>query len=372
MFAKIFLLAAIQIGPFFEKRDDYLAVRPFYAKEESVTDIMWPLFTSHENWWRALLFIHYQENPAESSYQFSILPFWFNGKTRNGETYAGLFPFYGEHPHIMLMNDLKFCLWPIWHKYSMPRRGAFEDKVTTQSILFPFISFSDDQSWGVWPFYGIKNRRESIHQYALWPFVTWANYREDRDTSGAGTSWMVWPLCGSIERERENQTLILPPFFSFTEILPKKNTLNSKPYFRIRCPWPFIEYEEMAKRNRLSIWPIYESIKNYTFGDGELTSSTKRFGWKLIELYDDETRVFPFLVTRKDKSYFRLWPFCEIQTDNSQQVKYTRFLSLNPIRHSPQINRNWSKFWTFYECIENPVCSHHSLFWGLIRWNNVK
>ena len=86
MFAKIFLLAAIQIGPFFEKRDDYLAVRPFYAKEESVTDIMWPLFTSHENWWRALLFIHYQENPAESSYQFSILPFWFNGKTRNGHT----------------------------------------------------------------------------------------------------------------------------------------------------------------------------------------------------------------------------------------------------------------------------------------------
>ena len=92
-----------------------------------------------------------------------------------------------------------------------------------------------------------------------------------------------------------------------------------------------------------------------------------RFGWKLVELYDDETRVFPFWTSRKDGSYFRLWPFWE-SVRGSDGVTRSRFLSLFPIRWVPAVDRNWAKFWTFYERAEGRNGIDHSLFWGIIRW----
>ena len=94
-----------------------------------------------------------------------------------------------------------------------------------------------------------------------------------------------------------------------------------------------------------------------------------RFGWKFIELYDDETRVFPFWVSRKDDSYFRLWPFWESEV-GKDKVERSRFLSIFPIRWVPAVDRNWSKFWTFYECERTEDKTHHSLLWGIIQWDS--
>ncbi len=372
MLSSIALFASLQIGPFFESRDDYLAVRPFYAAEGRDTDVMWPLFTAHDGWWRALMFLHWQENG--DSYQFEAMPFWFNGRTRDGEKYAGLFPIYGRHPHILLLHDLEFALWPLWTKYTMPRRDAPDGKLTTRSVLFPLFSWRDDGAWSLWPLYGVNYQRESDHRYVLWPIVTWASYREDRDTAGAGSSWMVWPLVGRIDRERESQWLFLPPFFSWAEThsRPWAERTSSAPETRLRCPWPFVEWESNAKRSRLSIWPLYEHVDWHTYDKGDDAGSVTRFGWKLVELYDDEIRIFPFWTSRKDDSYFRLWPFCETETSEKGAVRRTEFLSLMPIRNIPQVRRNWSKFWTFYEREENPVCVHHSALWGIIRWRTVK
>ena len=189
MFAELLLAATFQVGPFYEQRpaDDYLAVRPFYAHEGDVDDVLWPVFTSHRDWWRFCFFLHYQSQD-DGGWQFDFIPLWFNGhKPQRGESaaedYWGLFPIYGHHPHLILMYDIDFALWPVWTRYRMPR-------------------------WSFWPLYGINHQRESDHQYALWPIVTWANYREDRDTAGEGYSWMVWPLYGQIRRARERQDLV--------------------------------------------------------------------------------------------------------------------------------------------------------------------
>ena len=52
-------------------------------------------------------------------------------------------------------------------------------------------------------------------------------------------------------------------------------------------------------------------------------------------------------------------------------VRRGRLLALFPMRWVPSIDRNWAKFWTFYETEANPVCTYHSLLWGLIRWRTV-
>lgn len=371
MFAECLLLAAFQIGPFFERSETLTAVRPFYAAEGEVTDVLWPVFTEHRDWWSFLILVNWQRHVNPDGYQFSIVPFWFNG--RNGdETYAGLFPIYGRHPHLMMLYDFEFALWPVWMRYRIPRG---RDWLETNSVLFPFVSWRSDGSWSFWPFYGVNHQRESDHRYALWPIVTWAKYRDDRDTAGAGSSWMVWPFYGRVRRARERQDSLLPPFFSIATAWgggrSYDQTVNSGPAsFRLRCPWPFFEYESvLGVKERLSVWPFYERQVNFDYRTGERSSSVTRFGWKLVELYDDETRVFPFWASGRD--HMRVWPFYETER-RADGATESRVLSLVPIRWVPSIDRNWSKFWTLYETVSCPLYVDHSLLWGLIRWRTLK
>ena len=127
------------------------------------------------------------------------------------------------------------------------------------------------------------------------------------------------------------------------------------------------EWESTLQRERISVFPLWEHIVNRSYSDGEKTDEITRFGWRLVELLPDETRVFPLWVSRPDDTYFRLWPFYESSRDK-YGVNHGRFLSLFPIRWVDSVDRNWAKFWTFYERAENPVETRHSLFWGIIRW----
>ena len=369
MSLSLFLSAAFQVLPFYQQRPeaDFYALRPFWSHEDEVTDVLWPVFTAHRDWWRFCFFTHYQSN-ADGGYQFEVMPIWWNGREKGREegersvaeddtSYWGLFPIWGRHPHILMMHDWEFCLWPIWMRYRMPRPKDTK-WMTTNAVLFPFFHWRDDGSWGFWPFYVTSHNRADDHTTVFWPIWNWKTSFADRDTGGAGTSWMLWPLVGRVARERESQWLFLPPFFSYVE---------TPDGWRGRFPLPLVEIERFAKRARTSIFPFYEHIDNFRYLDRTKQDEITRFGWRLVELLPDETRVFPFWVSRPDGTYFRLWPFWESAVDKDG-VRFGRFLSLFPIRWVPAVDRNWSKFWTLYERVSRSGTTDHALFWGLIRW----
>ena len=354
MLSSALLAVAFQVGPLYQQKpaEDYWALRPLVSAEGETTDVRWPVFTCHRDWWRFCYIAWWQDHPEEDSWQFTLLPIWFNGRQKD-EGYWGLFPLYGGHPHVAMLYDFKFCLWPLWHRYRMPRGREW---LTSNSVLFPFFSWRSDGAWSFWPVYGVNYQRESDHRYVLWPIVTWASYREDRDTAGEGYSWMFWPLYGQVRRARESQDLFLPPFFSYSE--------TAQGAWRLRCPWPFVDIERTRTRSRTSVWPFYERSVNLDFMKGEESSRVTRFGWKLVEIYDDEVRVFPFYAS--GRNHFRIWPLWESETEGD--VTRGRFLDLIPIRWVPSVDRNWSKFWTFYENESCPLYTDHSLLWGIIRW----
>jgi hypothetical protein len=360
-----FLLAlSIQIGPFYEQRDDFVALRPFWSKEEEKTDVLWPVYTSHRDWWRFCWAVHSQWSDDGES-QFSVIPLWASGTGRDGSSYAGLFPVYGSHPHFLMMYDWRYCMWPVWMSYRKKRPSTGE-WLETDAVLFPFFHWRSDGSWGAWPIYGYGRQRESDHRYILWPLVTWASYREDRDTAGEGISWMVWPLLGRVHRSREKQHLFLPPFFSWAEADSSRTGLSDRntPDTRLRCPWPFFEQESSVRRKRVSVFPFYERVTDFSRTSREIENSVTRFGWRLVELYPSETRVFPFWKSGKD--HFRFWPFYE--TYSKGGVSKSRALALCPVTWVDSIDRNWAKFWTFYERERSGASSKHSLLWGLIEW----
>ncbi len=377
MFAEFLVFASLQIGPFWQQTDNSMALCPFWSSETveadghhaevDTTDVLWPVFTSHRDWWRFCLFTHYQEQ-QDGGWQFEIMPIWFNGKDVDDGSYWGLFPLWGHHPHILMLNDWDFCLWPLWMRYKTPRsqtRGEEgDDWMTSNVVLFPFFHWRDDGSWGVWPLCGVGHQRESDHYYALWPIATWASYRADRDTGGAGYSWMFWPLWASIERERESQWMFVPPFFGYA-----KTPFGS----RIRAPWPFFELERTTAKRRISVFPLFEDVRLNRYSNGSSERGATRFGWKLVELYRgedgriEETRVFPFWTS--GGSIFRVWPFWSSEKEDAAgEVVHTRVLELFPIRWVDAIDRNWAPYWTFYESRSNPICTDHSLFWGIIKW----
>lgn len=380
------------VGPFFEyRRADpgpatYWAVRPFYSQvrdpaTRTVTrDVLWPLGAYHyhndASWYRALI-AYGDARDSDPSWSFNVFPLWFCGKDRTGDGYWGAFPLYGEHPHFLFMDDWQFFLWPIWQTYTVK-------DVRSHGVLWPFVTWRDAPrpGVGVWPIWGTARQRESEHGYCLWPLATWASYDEDRDTSGAGWSWMGWPLYGQIRRARESQDLLLPPFFSYA---------RTDSATRWRLPWPLVEVLCSTTRDRISIWPFWESVHGYPYVSGKERKPeerTWRVGWQLMEsttlttdrTQEDRFNFFPFWthetrssqtkdgVRKEVASYTRLWPFWSCETKKG--LSYHRVLELIPIRHVEGIDRNWSPFWTFWECRDRPDGrTRHSIFWNFITWH---
>ena len=191
---------------------------------------------------------------------------------------------------------------------------------------------------------------------------------------------MAWPLAGGVSREREDQWLFLPPFFSYAR------TPHSS---RIRCPWPLVDVERGTPRNRVSVFPFWESIEGFSYGDNRRAEErTWRIGWKLVEstrLETAKTReerfsVFPFWTTEKRfvrdgngtgrevASFVRIWPFWRSETENG--VTSRRALDLFPVRHSEGLERNWAPFWTFWTSRDRgDGRTRHSVFWNLATWH---
>ena len=372
-----------RIGPFFEYRatregGTFWAVRPFYSKlrdpvsDTRVTDAVWPLSTFHRDrereWWRVLLAYGKDDdvNDEESAWSAAVFPFWFQGRTRSGEDYWALFPIYGHLPHVLLMDDIDFTLFPLYLNYEI-------NGVEREYYLWPLFS-RVAQEEGVtrtsfFPFYGRTEKSDARHFYAFWPFWTSAVYEGDRNP---GNAWMLFPLYGRVDRAKEQQRLVIPPFFSHAQTDKEE---------RWRMPWPFIETATAPNARKRSFWPLYgdavtgDDRRQYAAWPIYWRSTVKSEGWRAERL-----RVFPFYanetIYKRDgkegdeyeaERYTRVWPL--YSRNATPAVTRLRALELNPIRHSGGIERNWAPFWTFYEYEKQAGrTAANDLLWGILKW----
>ena len=378
------VVSRFRFGPLFEYRatregGTFWALRPFYSRvtdpvsDTRVADVVWPLGTFHrdreQSWWRMLLAYGSDNdiNSDDAAWKAALFPIWFQGSSRKGEDYWALFPLYGHLPHVLLMDDIDFLLFPLYLNYEV-------NHVERDYYLWPIFSrMGDDpgvKRTGVFPLYGRTERRESKHLYAFWPFWTSAVYGGERNP---GSSWMLFPLYGRVNREKEKQWLVVPPFFSHA------TTDVSE---RWRMPWPFVETVTTPTARKRSYWPFY--------GDLEREDELRWYAvWPLIEHFNlttkgrrtERSRFFPFYVGEtvyeKDESgkeveaerYTRLWPF--YARESSPVGSHLRTLEFSLIRYSGGIERNWAPFWTLYERIEQEGEVSHDALWGLLQYRQT-
>ncbi|HOR97288.1 MAG TPA: hypothetical protein P5125_04480 [Kiritimatiellia bacterium] len=385
------VVSRFRLGPFFEYRATreggvFWAVRPFYAdvrdpvSDTHVTDVAWPLGTFHrdhqQSWWRLLLAYGSDDDVTrdDAAWKTVILPVWFEGRTRAGEDYWALFPLYGHLPHMALMDDIDFTLFPLYFNYEV--NGV--ERVYTPWPFFSRLTENPHlREEGVFPFWcrQINTKKKTDRRYVLWPFWNSARYEDERNP---GSSFLLFPLYGEVNRARESQRLVLPPFFSYAR------TDSAE---RWRLPWPFYETREIWETRtteasfQRSYWPFY--------GEFEGSDERRRYAaWPLLKYTRTEspkrlterTRFFPFYTCetiwqpspgapglRETERYTRVWPFFVRET-TSRGSRF-RALEFNLIRHSGGIERNWAPFWTLYERVELPSgMARHDLLWGLVRW----
>ena len=378
------VVSRFRIGPVFEYRatrdgGTFWAVRPLWSRlsdpvsDTRVTDVVWPVGTFHrdreQSWWRMALAYgsDTDETRDDAAWSAAFFPLYFQGRTRAGEDYRALFPIYGHLPHVLLMDDIDFFLFPLFLNYEV-------NQVERDYYLWPVFSRMGAESGvkrtGVFPLYGRTEKHDSSHLYAFWPFWNSAVYRGERN---AGSSWMLFPLYGRVDREKEQQTLVVPPFFSHA---------TTDAAERWRLPWPFIETATTPTSRKRSFWPLY--------GDVEREDELRWYAvWPLIERFNlktkggrtERSRFFPFYVGetvyKKDKGgreyeserYTRVWPF--YASESSVSGTHLRTLELSLIRYSGGLERNWAPFWTLYERTEQGGEVAHDALWGLLQYRKA-
>jgi len=130
------VVSRFRIGPVFEYRatrdgGTFWAVRPLWSRlsdpvsDTRVTDVVWPVGTFHrdreQSWWRMALAYgsDTDETRDDAAWSAAFFPLYFQGRTRAGEDYRALFPIYGHLPHVLLMDDIDFFLFPLFLNYEV-------------------------------------------------------------------------------------------------------------------------------------------------------------------------------------------------------------------------------------------------------------
>ncbi len=242
-------------GPFLEFSSESTAIRPLFYRDDTETDILYPLGRSTENHSHLVpVFKWTDQNDVET---FDLLIFTY-GRDHD-RTYGGIFPFYGSLLNRFGHDRVRFVLWPLYTK-------LVDDDQETYSILWPFLKYSRGREFQFFPFYGYEKTINYRHDYVLWPFI---HHRRGVENIDAFLPFFYY---------NRNYTFrgisVIWPFFTY-------NRNSSPEHMSISLPWPIIRYATGAYeerqflpfywsktegdiyRMRTILWPFYRQVSSY-------------------------------------------------------------------------------------------------------------
>ena len=374
------------VYPFYDNvqtdEGSFFAMRPFYSKtvgeEGQVQDVLWPLYSrkefKNEQTSRALIFwwTHNFAADAESPRDRNwLLPFYFQGRDKNDESYFALFPLGGTLHEFLGRDTISFVLFPIFGKSQI-------NEVKTTSVLWPIYSRTRGdgiQRDRVFPIIG-KSVLEGKYEkkFVLWPFWTSAEYFYPGDS---GTSWILFPICGRSNLEKESTWWVIPPFFRFT---------HGEREDRILCPWPFLQKTKSDHMDKLYVWPLWGRKQ---IGDGmvDRTFVLWPFLWsekhQQAHLAVSRKKALPFFffeeqrlreLDRPEEEWaevskgWKIWPLMSWQ--RSGELSRFRMLELWPVSNVAPLERNWTPLWTLYKRTHANGVTKKDILW--FAWHSEK
>lgn len=371
------------LGPVYQHIDGpgesrFIALRPLYSRitdaagERTRSEYLWPLASSKtfKNMRDTRFLVWYAQDDdrmdADSRYRVWLLPIYFQGRSRDGQAYAALFPLGGAIREFLWQDEIYFALFPLW-SYS-----RVNDAETT-CLLWPIVSWThggSEDKFRVFPLYGYASKEDAYDKhFVLWPIWTYARYHYPESS---GASYILFPLYGRTDLTDQQTWMFLPPLFRFTRG-DRRNV--------VYAPWPFYQ-RVMGDMDKLYLWPFWgrKSADN---------TDSSFFLWPLFHAWTTERpdrtirqfRFIPFYhhaVTTADanpggapvESYHQIWPlFSREQRGDDHRL---RLLSLWPARNHGPIERNWAPLWRLFEYRTHDEGAYSELLWGLYRYQRER
>lgn len=365
-------------GPFFESDrsatgSTFRAVRPLYAsvweapEQRRVREVLWPLVTWKE--WQGqvdarILTTIYQDADAgnpESHYRFRVLPVWFAGRDRKGETYRGVFPLAGSVHEFLGLDRVSWFLFPLYST-------SAKNDLRTWNVLWPLVSGTSGggvDKFRIFPLYGHSHWKGRIHKrFVLWPIWTDARYEKPESP---GRAWALFPIVGRVDLENQKSWMVIPPLIRWSTGGTKRQGY---------VLWPLVQYSS-GETDKFYLWPLYGRKRN------EETRSSF-FLWPIVQrsvsqraggtverslvmpFYYGETRTANTPAGEREQSrHVLVWPL--VCYDRAGDRSATRAPALWPIRNTAPIERNYAPLWTLYAHRRAGAASETDLLWGFWR-----
>ncbi|HNY64162.1 MAG TPA: hypothetical protein PKM41_01910 [Deltaproteobacteria bacterium] len=336
-------------GPLFQRTQGFTAVRPFFYRDSSETDVLYPLGHKDDDHGYFVPLGRFSEDKDETTLDALVFSY---GRYQD-ETYGGVFPFYGTYSHRFGHDSLRYVLWPAYTK-------TVDDGIETTTILWPFLKYSEGREFQIWPLYGHVRKANSDDRYLLWPFLLRKRGTQDLDA--------FLPFF-SYSRGKTNQGIsVLWPFFTYNR--------NTNPrHMSLSFPWPLVRYATGAYEERLVfplyaskvegetyraktvLWPFYRSVMTYNPRD-DIREQTTRI--LILSGWDEKTREQAVL--SKASTVWPLWHL-HVFPDNSSWY----FPWIIPL-HDEGFRRNWLPLLTLAHGLRGDGSSEVSILWRTISY----
>jgi hypothetical protein len=220
-------------GPLVEHTQGFTAIRPLYYQDDNQKDYLYPLGHSTDKKSYFAPFMRSSEEKDEDSTDVLL----YSRGTYQGESYGGLFPFYGTYVNRFGHDRLTYVLWPAYSK-------AMDDGAETTTIMWPFLKYSEGREFQLWPLYGHVRKANSDDRYVLWPFLFRKRGVEDYDA--------FLPFYSHTRGRNHLGVSVIWPFFTY-------NRNTSPQLTSLSCPWPLVRYATGAYEER-EFFPFYWSM----------------------------------------------------------------------------------------------------------------
>jgi hypothetical protein len=292
-----------------------------------------------------------------SSWQFFPL---YGGRTSKGESYGGVFPFYGTYKERFGRDRGVFCLWPLY-------ASSVTEDTYRYSLLWPFFSYATggEEALTFWPFGG-KIVKSGVYEkyFALWPSIHYQRLK--LDTENPQTINSVLPFYAWETSNTHSRKSVLYPFFTHYH-------QDQGNYDQWDTPWPFIVrgrgdnyslqsyfpfyyHRQEADKSRFAIfWWLYDHRIDNSGGTWE-----QSYRYLLFSTYTTE------IDAKGDwREKNRLWPLYF----STSRPGFSHFHAPELIfMQSPGFDRLFGPWVYLWSQDRQDTYRQGKAFWGMYRW----